>query len=251
MYDYTNPNDIQSIRDKAFKDIEKLDLLDAQRLNENLKKLSIAYNNYGILIKRYNFIRNEIDEIKKKYDAYSEVMKPFIEGNEEDRISALASRTCVSIFGRNESINEAASKMQGYNKSIEAKFGVLHEIQNQLYVYYHIVADNAAVINAVLRKTIEEKKIKELEKTAKAWAAEPDGKKIRFAVDVSWPMSPREIQQAIDVLKNIKPVGEDGLGLKSATEALESFKKSLESTIAEHTPVIQKGTFFKLGDIEM
>lgn len=250
MYDYTNPNDIQSIRDKAFKDIGKLDLLDAQRLNENLKKISEAYNNYGILIKRYNLIRNEADEIKKKYDAYREVMKPFIEGNEEDRISALASRTCVSIFGRNESINEAAFKMQGYNNVIETKSGVLHEIQNKLYVYYHIVADNADVINTVLRKTIEEKKIKELEKKT-AQSAEPDGKKIRFAVDVSWPMSPREIQQAIDVLKNIKPVGEDGLGLKSATEALESFKKGLESTIAEHTPVIQKGTFFKLGDIEM
>jgi len=250
MYDYTNPNDIQSIRDKAFKDIGKLDLLDAQRLNENLKKISEAYNNYGILIKRYNFIRNEADEIKQKYDAYREVMKPFIEGEEEDRISALASRTCVSIFGHNETISEAASKMHGYNHIIETKFGILHEIQNQLYVYYHIVADNADVINTVLRKTIEEKKIKELEKKS-AQAAEPNDKKIRFAIDVSWPMSPREIQQAIDILKNIKPVGEDGLGLKSATEALESFKKGLENTIAEHTPVIQKGTFFKLGDVEM
>ena len=136
MYDYTNPNDIQSIRDKAFKDIGKLDLLDAQRLNENLKKISAAYDNYGRLIKRYNFVRNEIDEIKKKYDAYREVMKPFIEGEEEDRISALASRTHVSIFGRNETIEEAACKMQGYNNVIDTKFGVLHEIQNQLYVYY-------------------------------------------------------------------------------------------------------------------
>ncbi len=250
MYDYTNPNDIQSIRDKAFKDIGKLDLLDAQRLTENLKKISEAYDNYGRLIKRYNFIRNGIDEFKKKYDAYREVLKPFIEGEEEDRVSALAFRTCVSIFGHNETISEAASKMHGYNHVIETKFGILHEIQNKLYVYYHIVADNADVINAVLRKTIEEKKIKELEKKS-AQAAEPDGKKIRFAIDVSWPMSPREIQQAIDVLKNIKPVGEDGLGLKTATEALESFKKGLENTIAEHTPVIQKGTFFKLDDVEM
>ena len=59
-------------------------------------------------------------------------------------------------------------------------------------------------------------------------------------------MSPRQIQEAIDVLKAFKPVGEDGLGMKSAVETLESFKKSVEKDIEKKMSVKQEGHLFKL-----
>lgn len=75
-------------------------------------------------------------------------------------------------------------------------------------------------------------------------------KTITIMVDASWPLSPRKIQHAIDVLKAFKPEGEDGLGLKSAAEALESFKKSVEKEIEKKTTVKEEGLIFKLSTAE-
>lgn len=80
--------------------------------------------------------------------------------------------------------------------------------------------------------------------------AEAKPKTIKIMVDVSWPMSPREIQQAIDTLKAFKPEGEDGIGLKSAVETLESFKKYVEKDIEKKTTVKQEGLIFKLSTAE-
>lgn len=80
--------------------------------------------------------------------------------------------------------------------------------------------------------------------------AEAKPKTIKIMIDTSWPLSPREIQRAIDVLKAFKPIGEDGLGLKSAVETLESFKKSIEKDIEKKTTVKQEGIFFKMSTAE-
>lgn len=79
---------------------------------------------------------------------------------------------------------------------------------------------------------------------------EPVQKKFVIAIDTSWPLSPREIQQAIDVLKSFKPESEDGLGMKSAAEALESFKKVVEKAVEKNTTVKQEGLIFKLSTAE-
>ena len=80
--------------------------------------------------------------------------------------------------------------------------------------------------------------------------AEAKPKTIKILVDTSWPLSPRQIQEAIDILKAFKPVGEDGLGMKSAVETLESFKKSVEKDIEKKMTVKQEGFIFKLSTAE-
>ena len=50
----------------------------------------------------------DLAEYLKDKQAYRKILSPFIDGSETKRITALRERTCVSIHGRNEQINEAA-----------------------------------------------------------------------------------------------------------------------------------------------
>ena len=49
-----------------------------------------------------------LEEYLKDKQAYRKILSPFIDGSETKRLNALRERTCVSIHGRNEQIDEAA-----------------------------------------------------------------------------------------------------------------------------------------------
>lgn len=134
-------------------------------------------------------------------------------------------------------VNELAKEIDKYETGANNKaklIGSCHFAIKDMYVKFkNALAEAEKQNEAVAKKQVE---------------AKP--KTIKIMIDTSWPLSPREIQQAIDVLKAFKPVGEDGLGLKSAVETLESFKKSVEKDIEKKTTVKQEGIFFKMGTAE-
>jgi len=177
------------------------------------------------------------------------LLAKFLEGSVEDRIHALA---------------------EEYNSTSGPKYSLLHastyvDIENELAAIkkeidkYETAVNNKAMLIGGCHFAIRDLYVKfqnalvEAKQQKEAVAkkqAEAKPKTITIMVDTSWPLSPREIQHAIDVLKAFKPEGEDGLGLKSAAEALESFKKSVENRIEKHTKVVQDGLYFKLSEAE-
>lgn len=175
------------------------------------------------------------------------LLAKFIEGPAEDRIKALAEEY-NSTSGPKYSLLYASTYMDIKNEQSDLE----KEIEK-----YETATNNKATLIGGCHYAIRDLYVKfknavacaEQEAVAKK-QAEAKPKTITIMVDASWPLSPREIQQAIDVIKAFKPVSEDGLGLKSAAEALEAFKKSVEKDIEKKTTVKQEGIIFKLSTAE-
>lgn len=168
------------------------------------------------------------------------LLAKFIEGPAEDRIRALAED--YDSHGPTYSLLYASTYMDIESERVE--------LEKEIEKYDTAVNNNAKLIGschfAIKDLYVKFKNALAEAEQQKKKQAEAKPKTIKILVDTSWPLSPREIQQAIDVLKAFKPVGEDGLGLKSAAEALESFKKSVEKDIEKKTTVQQEGHLFKL-----
>ena len=193
------------------------------------------------LITKHAKINLQLAEMKTR-------LAKFLEGSVEDRIHAFAkefdltsdlehslmfaSTTYVDLENDQAAIKEEIDKYETAANNKAKLIGGCHFAIRDLYVKFQ-----NALAEAKQQKEAMAKK-----------QAKP--KTITIMVDTSWPLSPREIQQAIDVLKAFKPEGEDGLGLKSAAEALESFKKSVEKDIEKKTTVKQEEHIFKLSTAE-
>lgn len=248
-------------------------------INENIISLvNEQYNDALRMTKEMNHVCKSADNamctmntLRREFEEARDIVKELILKNAKINLQLAEMKTLLAKFLEGSVEDRIHALAEEYNSTSGPKYSLLHastyvDLENEQAAIkkeidkYETAVNNKAMLIGGCHYAIRDLYVKfqnalvEAKQQKEAVAkkqAEAKPKTITIMVDVSWPMSPREIQQAIDVLKNIKPVGEDGLGLKSATEALESFKKGLESTIAEHTPVIQKGTFFKLGDIEM
>ena len=225
-----------------------------KEMNNVCKSADNAMCTMNTLRREFDEARNIVKELTLKHAKINlklaetkTLLTKFLVGPVEDRIHALA---------------------EEYNSTSGPKYSLLYastyvDLENDLAVIkeeidkYETAANNKAKLIGGCHFAIKDLYIKfqnalvEAKQQKEAVAkkqAKP--KTITIMVDTSWPLSPREIQQAIDILKAFKPEGEDGLGLKSAAEALESFKKSVENRIEKHTKVVQDGLYFKLSEAE-
>ena len=226
-----------------------------KEMNHVCKSADNAMCNMNTLRREFDEHLNIYNELTSKHAKNATrrietmaLLAKFIEGPAEDRIRALAedynshgptySLLYASTYMDIESERvELEKEIEKYDTAANNKaklIGSCHFAIKDLYVKFkNALAEAARQKEAVVKKQAE---------------AKP--KTIKIMIDTSWPLSPREIQQAIDVLKAFKPVGEDGLGLKSAVETLESFKKSVEKDIEKKTTVKQEGIFFKMSTAE-
>ena len=227
-----------------------------KEMNHVCKSADNAMCTMNTLCREFDEARNIVKELtlkraknNLKLAEMKTLLAKFLEGPVEDRIHALA---------------------EEYNSTSGPKYSLLHastyvDIENELAEIkkeidkYETAVNNKAMLIGGCHFAIRDLYVKfqnalvEAKQQKEAVAkkqAEAKPKTITIMVDTSWPLSPREIQHAIDVLKAFKPEGEDGLGLKSAAEALESFKKSVENRIEKHTKVVQDGLYFKLSEAE-
>ena len=227
-----------------------------KEMNHVCKSADNAMCTMNTLCREFEEVRNIVKEltlkrakINLKLAETKTLLAKFLEGPVEDRIHALA---------------------EEYNSTSGPKYSLLYastyvDLENDLAVIkeeigkYETAAINKATLIGGCHYAIRDLYVKfqnsmveakrQKEELAKK-QAEAKHKTIKIMVDVSWPMSPREIQQAIDTLKAFKAVGEDGIGLKSAVETLESFKKYVEKDIEKKTTVKQEGLIFKLSTAE-
>lgn len=227
-----------------------------KEMNHVCKSADNAMCTMNTLRREFEDARNIVKELTLKHAQNNlklaetkTLLAKYLEGSVEDRIHALA-KEYNSISGPKYSLLYASVYVD-----IENEQAVLKEEIDK----YETAVNNKAKLIGGCHFAIKDIYVKfknalaEAEKQKEAVAkkqAEAKPKTITIMVDTSWPLSPREIQQAIDVLKAFKPVGEDGLGIKSAAEALESFKKSVEKDIEKKTTVKQEGHIFKLSTAE-
>lgn len=226
-----------------------------KEMNHVCKSADNAIFNMNALRREFDELRNIYDELTLKH-AKNEtkrietmaLLAKFVEGPVEDRIKALAedynsdgptysllyASTYVDIVNERVALEKEIEKYDTAANNKAMLIGGCHYAIRDLYVKF-----KNALVEAKRQKEAAAKK-----------QAQAKPKTITIMVDTSWPLSPREIQHAIDVLKAFKPEGEDGLGFKSAAEALESFKKSVEKDIEKKTTVKQEGLFFKLSTAE-
>lgn len=225
----------------------------AKEMNHVCKSADDAMCTMNTLFREFNehqYFYNELT-LKHAKNATKRIetqalLAKFIEGPAEDRIKALAED--YNSHGPTYSLLYASTYVDIENERVELE----KEIEK-----YDIAANNKAMLIGGCHYAIRDLYVKfknalgePLKETDTKKQAEAKTKTITIMVDASWPLSPREIQQAIDVIKAFKPVGEDGLGFKSAAETLEAFKKCVEKDIEKKTTVKQEGHIFKLSTAE-
>ena len=245
-------------------------------INENtISLVNEQYNDALRMTKEMNHVCKSADNamctmntLRREFEEAQDIVKELILKNAKINLQLAETKTHLAKFLEGSVDGRIHALAEEYNSTSGPKYSLLYastyvNLENEQAVIkaeidkYETAANNKAKLIGGCHFAIKDLYIKfqnafvEAKQQKEAVAkkqAKP--KTITIMVDTSWPLSPREIQQAIDVLKALKPEGEDGLGMKSAAEALESFKKSVEKDIEKKTTVKEEGLFFKLGTAE-
>lgn len=171
----------------------------------------------------------------------------FIEGPAEDRIKALAEEY-NSTSGPKYSLLYASNYVDLKN----AQVALEKEIEK-----YDTAANGKAKLISDCHYAIRDLYVKFknatvcAERQKEAVKKEQAKKRITVFIDNSWPMSPRQIQQAIDTLTAFVKIQGEGDGpIEKGIEGLKALKKGVEQDIMDHTKVVQDGLCFKLKVVE-
>ena len=175
------------------------------------------------------------------------LLAKFIEGPVEDRIRALAEEY-NSTSGPKYSLLYASTYVDIENERVALE----KEIEK-----YDIAANNKAKLISDCHYAIRDLYAKfknsmaEAKRQQEAVQKEQAKKRITVFIDNSWPMSPRQIQQAIDTLTAFVKVQGEGDGpIEKGIEGLKALKKGVEQDIMDHTKCVQDGMYFKLKVVE-
>lgn len=193
------------------------------------------------LITKHAKINLQLAEMKTR-------LAKFLEGSVEDRIHAFAkefdltsdlehslmfaSTTYVDLENDQAAIKEEIDK---YETAANGKAKLISDCHFAIKDLY------AKFKNAEVEANRQKEAVKK----------EQAKKRITVFIDNSWPMSPRQIQQAIDTLTAFVKVQGEGDGpIEKGIEGLKALKKGVEQDIMDHTKVVQDGMYFKLKVVE-
>ncbi len=210
-------------------------------MNTLCREFEEARNIYDELILKHAKINLKLAEVKTR-------LAKFLEGSVEDRIHAFAEEF------------DATSGMK-YTLMYESTNYV--DLENDLTVIkeeidkYETAANGKALLISDCHFAIKDLYTKfknsmvEAKRQKEELAKKQAKKRITVFIDNSWPMSPREIQQAIDTLTAFVKVQGEGDGpIEKGIEGLKALKKDVENHIEEHTEAAQDGLYFKLKVVE-
>jgi len=226
-----------------------------KEMNHVCKSADNAMCTMNTLCREFEEARNIHDELTLKHakinlklaEAKTRLAK-FLEGSVEDRIHAFAEEF------------DATSGMK-YTLMYESTNYV--DLENDLTVIkeeidkYETAANGKALLISDCHFAIKDLYTKfknsmvEAKRQKEELAKKQAKKRITVFIDNSWPMSPREIQQAIDTLTAFVKVQGEGDGpIEKGIEGLKALKKDVENHIEEHTEAAQDGLYFKLKVVE-
>lgn len=228
-----------------------------KEMNHVCKSADNAMCTMNTLHREFEDARNIVKELTLKHaqnnlklaETKTNLAK-FLEGSVEDRIHALAEEY-NSTSGPKYSLLYASTYVDLEYEQAELK----KEIDK-----YETAANNKAMLISGCHFAIRDLYVKfknaevEAKRQKEAVAkkqAETKPKTITIMIDNSWPMSPREIQRAIDTLTAFVKLQGEGEGpIEKGIEGLKALKKGVEKHIEEHTKVVQDGLYFKLSEAE-
>ena len=225
-----------------------------KEMNHVCKSADNALFNMNTLRREFDEIRNIYDELTSKHaknctrliETQAQLAK-FIEGPAEDRIKALAEEY-NSTSGPKYSLLYASNYVDLKN----AQAALEKEIEK-----YDAAANGKAMLISDCLFAIKDLYVKfknsmaEANRQKEAVKKEQAKKRIMVFIDNSWPMSPRQIQQAIDTLTAFVKIQGEGDGpIEKGIEGLKALKKGVEQDIMDHTKCVQDGMYFKLKVVE-
>ena len=225
-----------------------------KEMNHVCKSADNALFNMNTLRREFDEHRNIIKELalkraqnNVKLTEMKTLLAKFLEGPVEDRIHALAEEY-NSTSGPKYSLLHASTYVDIEKEQAELK----EEIDK-----YERVANGKAMLISDCHFAIKDLYVKfknsmvEANRQKEAVKKERAKKRITVFIDNSWPMSPRQIQQAIDTLTAFVKVQGEGDGpIENGIEGLKALKKGVEQDIMDHTKVVQDGMYFKLKVVE-
>ena len=225
-----------------------------KEMNHVCKSADNALFNMNTLRREFDEHRNLIKELalkraqnNVKLTEMKTLLAKFLEGPVEDRIHALAEEY-NSTSGPKYSLLHASTYVD-----IEKEQAVLKEEIDK----YEAAANGKAKLISDCHFAIKDLYVKfknsmvEAKRQQEAVKKEQAKKRITVFIDNSWPMSPRQIQQAIDILTAFVKVQGEGDGpIEKGIEGLKALKKGVEQDIMDHTKVVQDGMYFKLKVVE-
>ena len=231
---------------------------DALRMTKEMNHVCKSVDNAMF---NMNALRREFEEHLNIYNALTlkhaknatrridtlALLAKFIEGPVEDRIRALAEEY-NSTSGPKYSLLYASTYVDIENERVALE----KEIEQ-----YDTAANNKAKLISDCHYAIKDLYTKfknsmaEAKRQQEAVQKEQAKKRITVFIDNSWPMSPRQIQQAIDTLTAFVKVQGEGDGpIEKGIEGLKALKKGVEQDIMDHTKCVQDGMYFKLKVVE-
>lgn len=192
-------------------------------------------------IKRYN-------KFEQQTYIYCRALAPYLRGDEKDRLKALMQADFVTVNGVKVPLSTAAKNFDLLKDSLVYTRERIEEIEQYLSNKKNIMRQCHKRLKEIYDRfkadLATQQKKKETEK-------KPEQKRITVFIDSSWPMSPRQIQQAIDTLTVFVKVQCEGDGpIEKGIEGLKALKKGVEQDIMDHTKCVQDGMYFKLKVVE-
>ena len=225
-----------------------------KEMNHVCKSADNALFNMNTLRREFDEHRNIIKELalkraqnNVKLAEMKTLLAKFLEGPVEDRIHALAEEY-NSTSGPKYSLLHASTYVDIEKEQAELK----EEIDK-----YETAANGKAMLISDCHFAIKDLYVKfknsmaEAKRQQEAVKKEQAKKRIMVFIDNSWPMSPRQIQQAIDTLTAFVKVQGEGEGpIEKGIEGLKALKKGVEQDIMDNTKCVQDGMYFKLKVVE-
>ena len=225
-----------------------------KEMNHVCKSVDNAMFNMNALRREFEEARDFVKELIAKHAKINlqlaemkTRLAKFLEGSVEDRIHALAEEY-NSTSGPKYSLLYASTYVDLENEQAAIK----EEIDK-----YEAAANGKAKLIYDCHFAIKDLYVKfknsmaEANRQKEAVKKEQAKKRITVFIDNSWPMSPRQIQQAIDTLTAFVKVQGEGDGpIEKGIEGLKALKKGVEQDIMDNTKCVQDGMYFKLKVVE-
>lgn len=226
-----------------------------KEMNHVCKSVDNAMFNMNALRREFEEARDFVKELIAKHAKINlqlaemkTRLAKFLEGSVEDRIHAFAkefdltfdlehslmfaSTTYVDLENDQAAIKEEIDK---YEAAANGKAKLIYDCHFAIKDLYVKFKNSMA----------------EAERQKEAVKKEQAKKRITVFIDNSWPMSPRQIQQAIDTLTAFVKVQGEGDGpIEKGIEGLKALKKGVEQDIMDNTKCVQDGMYFKLKVVE-
>lgn len=226
-----------------------------KEMNHVCKSADNAMCTMNTLCREFEEARNIVKEltwkhaknVKRLIETKARLAK-YLVGSEEDRIRAFAEEFDSTSGPKYTLMYESTNYVD-----IENEQAVLEQEIDK----YETAANGKVKLISDCHFAIKDlyTKFKNAEVEARrqkeAAAKKPQQKRIMVFIDNSWPMSPRQIQQAIDTLTAFVKVQGEGDGpIEKGIEGLKALKKGVEQDIMDNTKCVQDGMYFKLKVVE-